>query len=190
MNSLFSEISDEEFERIILQLYLYAKFKLRKYKGSRISSLVQYNDIANTAVMKTLSGDRPWNKKNSLFKHLTECVNSILSNTVTSHDVKICEGSTDNKSYSTSGSTEISIEQQVINSEQRAFKIQEIDIFINYVVEHKPELLKIIKAMYEDDIIKPRHLVNHLDMTLSEVNAKKLSVKRLIQKYKQKVGAK
>jgi len=203
VNSKAEEIlrgmTDQEWERIILQLAKYATRKSRKYFYRTGQDLLPNGDsvesLANQAILKLYSGERDWDpdKYPDLLIHLQGIVKSLLSHLATSFDnLKLVaepkepkeedsRGSAVRQDYemaswqSTGSKTPFEIlldgERQVIGS--RALEI--------LLIECKDDgLLLGIIGLMQDGIKKPAALAQILGMQTKEVY---VAIKRLERKF-------
>lgn len=174
--SPFAEIPDFEFEEILIRLYAFTERKMYHFRGTRIYSLADYEDIANEAVIKTLSNERPWNKDKcpDLFAHLAGCSKSMIFNLKESQQI-IKHDTWD---------VGLHIDNKEVSQEEMADSIQKIEHFIQYVSENRKDLLRLTEAMLKKEIIKPQELSAHLGISVKEVNVMKVALKRLANRVR------
>ena len=157
---------------------IYANRKLSKFGESGLLSKLTPEDVANDAVTKTLSGERPWNKEKNpdLFKHLAQCISSDIYNAYTSSDFsKVNRGIGSNDIISTAISSEANPEDS-LNLESK------VTFIIDYLVATKKELKQVAEIVLREGVSEPKDIAEMLNISVSEVNSKKLALKRLMKR--------
>lgn len=173
-----NEILDEVLELAYPKALIYAHRKLSRFKKSGLLSKIDALDVTNDAVVKTLSGQRPWNRKKNtdLFVHLAGCISSIINNAYTSSDFQLVERN---------ASSEVLIAEININ-EDRADAILEfeskITFLLDYLVSLRNDVEPVAKMMFKDGVTEPSSIAQELDIPVSEVNAKKTTIKRMLKR--------
>lgn len=156
---------------------LYAVKKLRGFHDSGLVGQIDAYDVTNEAVAKTLSGDRPWNpeKNPDLFVHLAGCISSIISNAYKSSNNQLVERSKNSESI-------------IANSSENSLAIDEeielqskIEFIFDYLVKKREDIKHVAAIILRDRITEPRDIAQTLNMTVAEVNTKKLAIRRIME---------
>lgn len=175
-NKNLDKISDEVLALAYDKALLYAHRKLRAFHNSGLLSKLDAYDVTNDAVVKTLAGDRPWNREKSddLFVHLAGCISSIISNAYTSADFQQVE----RRENSEEVIAESNINERSIESIQE-FE-SKITFLLDYIVSLRDDVEPVAKMMFKDGITEPSEIAQELGMRVSEVNSKKLAIRRMM----------
>lgn len=171
--SPFSCLTDKEFEEAVIKTYAFTRRKMLHLRGTRLYSIMDYEDITNEAITKTLSGDRAWNqKKYPLFVHLAGCAKGIISNLSKKADIVQCDSS-----------SEMDLEEHKdLTPEDIHLILTELDEFVEYVEKNRKDLVKLAKAILVKEISKPKELSKHLGISVRKVNSGKVALKRIYKK--------
>lgn len=184
---------------VIKKLYVYTNRKMKKARGSLVSSRYTSREIAHDAIMKTLSDDRPWNSEKcpDLFVHLAGCAKSIMSNHNNLQEPK----NTDLQEnldchYEKQKEFQSIIEpdsMQFLRANRSAsFTPEEIQsalsdfkYLMEYLTNNRDDLISLAEAMLVHEISKPQELAHHLGINVSKVNAKKVALKRILKRMQE-----
>ena len=178
MKSDTPEIDNKSLISAYEKSLIYAHRKLRKFGASGLLSKLTPEDVANDAVAKTLSGERPWNEEKypDLFTHLAQCISSDIYNAYTSSDFnKVNRGIGSNEIISTAISSEANPEES-LNLESK------VEFIIDYLVATKKELKQVAEIVLREGVSEPKDIAEMLNISVSEVNSKKLALKRLMKR--------
>lgn len=165
----------------ILEAYpralLFAHRKLAKYANTGLPARASPQDITHEAVIKVLTGVRPWNQEKTpdLFVHLAGCINSILNNHYTSADFSLTDGSDPEPRLLNTIACEYSLEDSMEFESKVAF-------VIDYLASIRDDLKQTAELMLKDGVTEPKEIALILGMTVKDVNTKKLAIKRIMQR--------
>ena len=163
-----------QFNEACLKALKYADKKVSKFNNSGFVTHIDAEDLAQTAILKTWSGKRPWDQQKTpdLFVHLAGCIKSEISNIYQSSDNKM----TDRRS-----SADDALRRFVSrdNPEELAELANKIEFLIDYVAEEKEHLVNIVKMIEKEGIDKPKELSQALGLSVKEVNTHKVALRRL-----------
>ena len=171
-----SAIEKELLESAYKKALLYSERKLSRFHASGLLSKVSPEDVANDAVLKTLSGKRPWNSERTpdLFHHLAGCIRSEISNIYSSADFQVVErGVSGTEAITAATSNELSPADALEFESKVAF-------LLDYLVSLRKDIEPIATLMIKHGVTEPKDIASHLGMSLSEVNSKKLAIKRMM----------
>jgi len=177
--------SDQLTDEVILKLYAQTRRKMKRLNGRLAASRTTSEDIVHEAIMKTMSNERPWRPERcpSLYDHLAGCIKSIIFNTGNLKETKLVKREGINKISTIFDRFRMSKDQEISFSiEQNQIAISDLKFYIDYISQHRNDLLDLANAVMVDDISKPKDLAKHLDITVREANTKKLALKRVIKK--------
>lgn len=170
------QVDSEVLELAYKKALLYAARKLSSYHKSGLLSRLDAYDVTNEAVEKTLSGVRPWNraKNPDLFVHLAGCISSMINNAYTSADFQLVERSEHSESI-------IEIENKTFHEANEVLEFQsKIEFLLDYLVTLRKDIKHVATVMIKDGVTEPKEIAKELNMTIAEVNAKKLAIKRML----------
>ena len=157
---------------------LYANRKLRNFENSDLLRKLSPEDLANDAVVKTLSGRRPWNRTTcpELFVHLAGVIRSDIYNTYHGKDFSSLErGQASEDILLSTPSDEENIEVTV------EFE-SKVKFVLDYLVQANKELKQVAEVVLRDGVLEPREIAKTLKISVEEVNTKKLALKRVMKR--------
>lgn len=159
---------------------LYSDRKLSNFRNSGLVSKITPEDVANEAVAKTLSGKRPWNKEKcpDLFVHLAGCIRSEISNIYNSNDFKEVDRAIEGNEVIVSTKSNEPNAADIIEEESR------ITFIIEYVASFKEDLIQVAELVLRHQVNEPQDIAETLNITVKEVNTKKLALRRLMEHEK------
>ena len=175
---------DHLTDDVILRLYTQTKRKMNKLDGRLAASRMSANDVVHEAIVKTMSGKRSWNPEKcpDLYDHLAGCVKSIISNTGRLKETKLVQTRGEYMDHTLENFSRTNHKEISFPPEQNHIALSDLKFYIDYISEHRNDLLALANAVMVDEISKPRDLAEHLDMTVREVNTQKVALKRVIKK--------
>ena len=178
--------SDIDWDDLAPRLVLYAHRKINRriWRGSRSKTVPggqDANDIAQKAIEKTIAGDRLWKpEKHTLFKHLTDVVDSEVSHLVNGKENRSIHVPDD------------AIEMQPCNKatpEDEVLIIQEKKRLIEFI-EKKDKLAgRMAKIMFEKDVTDNIGLSSELGTSVRETENIKKRLKRSVSEYRKSEGS-
>ena len=155
----------------------YAERKLKRYIDTGLTSVIDASDVTNEAVKKTLSGERPWNPERcpDLQSHLVACIQSIISHTYMSSDFHKIDRAVNNEKVIAD------LVNDSLNHEEQFEFNSKAQFLLNYIACLKEDLSSTAEVMLRGGIYNPSEIASTLDLTASEVNSKRRSIRRLTE---------
>lgn len=177
--------SDIDWDDLVPRLILYAHRKINRliWRGSKSKTLPDGQDaqgIVQTAIAKTIAGDRRWKQeKHSLFKHLKDVIDSEISHLVNRNE---------NRSFHVSDET---IETQPcsrFSPEDAVLLKQEKNRLIDFIYKKDKDAGRLARIMLEKEIDDNIGLSNELGISVREVENTKKRLKRSVGEYRKSEG--
>lgn len=168
-------------QKVLIPAYkkalLYAHKKLQRFNNSGIKCKIEPLDLVHEACEKTISRKRQWNPKQTpdLFVHLAGCIDSILSNIYTSADFNTIDRSESSQNFL--------MHQAESCSEENSRELDsKISFIIDYIVAAREDMQTITELMLREGVTEPKEIASVLNIPVSEVNAKKIVLKRIMKR--------
>ena len=169
-------IEKELLEAAYKKALVYSERKLSKFHESGLLSKITSEDVTNEAVSKTLSGKRPWNRESNpdLFVHLAGCISSEISNSYNSADFQVVErGVLGNEAIMAA------IDNELSPADAMEFE-SKVTFILDYLVSLRKDIEPVATLILKSGVTGPKDIASHLGMSLSEVNSKKLAIRRMM----------
>lgn len=166
---------------VVMDAYLkavaYARRKLARFEQSGLGAFVTPEDVAHTALIKTLDGTRLWNSKEvpDLFIHLAGCIKGEISTIYRSAENRLI-----NREQSSEELENVGNIQEEVKTEEELAEIKKfVKAILFYIKENRVDLLATITYMYDKEVYKPQKIAEGLKISVKQVNADKLAIKRI-----------
>lgn len=177
---------DEPIEHeVIIDAYLkgiaYAKRKLTRFSNSGLGAVITPEDVAHTALMKVLGGERPWDQEKvpKFTAHLLESIRGEIANAYRSSGYRyVYRGAAFDEVVATEEDQSSSTPWAAMEREELK---RAVEFLLDYIKQNRRDLLPVARFMYEAEADRPKEIAAGLEMEVSEVNTAKFALKRILK---------
>lgn len=177
---------DEPLENeVVIDAYLrgitYAERKLANFSNSGLGAVITAKDVAHTALIKVLSGERPWDREKvpDFSVHLFGSIRGEIANAYRSAGYqRVYRGAVFDEAVATEQDPSYSDQWSELEREELKKVVQFI---LSYIKEKRQDLLAVVQFMYEEEADRPKEIAAGLNMEVEEVNTAKFALKRILK---------
>jgi hypothetical protein len=171
-----------DWDDLYPRLMLIAAGKLRRltWRGERFGSGAipggkTAKDIVHDAIVKTMSGDRLWDRANPLLEHLAGVISSEISNLVTAAENR--------RTHRADDKLVLMIPDQCEDPETIVLRKKQEQEFLIYLEKKKPILRLLAELILYDPVGGTPELMVKLSLSFREVESLKKALRRATEDY-------
>lgn len=160
-----------------LLLFTASKLKRLHWRGRRsgpVPGAKTAKDFVQEAILKTISGERRWNRSYSLFEHLIGVISSEISHLVESMD---------NRRTLQADENIILIEDHRESPESVAARKSQERRFFDYLDTKNPQLTRLAQAILYDPVRSVAELAADLGLPIDAIDNLKRALRRATDEF-------